>query len=342
VEKRLTYKKAGVNVEAGARLVSRIEQLVQATLKPEVLENLGKFASFFDLTKLRYKEPVLVSATDGVGTKLKIAQELNKHDTVGIDLVAMCVNDVIVHGADPLFFLDYIATDKLYPEKMAQIIKGIVEGCLEADCALIGGETAEMPGFYRKNQYDLAGFVVGIVDKSSMITGAEIKAGDAIVGLASSGLHSNGYSLVRRLIKLKKISLTETRVAGVPLAEELLKPTFIYVKPVRAVREKFDILGMAHITGGGLTHNLPRILPQNVDAFIDTSSWPKPAIFEFIKAQGNVETEEMLATFNMGIGLVLVVRKKVVAEVLKMLTQTGIRAFLIGEIKTGSGRVKFV
>jgi phosphoribosylformylglycinamidine cyclo-ligase len=342
VEKRLTYKKAGVNVEAGARFISRIEQLVQATFKPEVLENLGKFASFFDLTKLRYKEPVLVSATDGVGTKLKIAQELNRHETVGIDLVAMCVNDVIVHGADPLFFLDYIATDKLYPEKMAQIIKGIVEGCLEADCALIGGETAEMPGFYRKNQYDLAGFVVGIVDKSSMITGAEIKAGDAIVGLASSGLHSNGYSLVRRLIKLKKISLTETRIAGVPLAEELLKPTFIYVKPVRIVREKFDILGMAHITGGGLTHNLPRILPPNVDAFIDTSSWPKPTIFEFIKAQGNVETEEMLATFNMGIGLVLIVREREVAEVLKVLTQTGIEAFLIGEIKTGSGRVKFV
>lgn len=326
----LDYAQAGVNIAAGNSLVEKIKPLAKATTRPGVLGGIGGFGALFEIPS-GYQKPVLVSSTDGVGTKLKLAMALNKHDTIGIDLVAMCVNDVIVCGAEPLFFLDYFATGKLDPDHAATVINSIAQGCLQAGCALAGGETAEMPGMYHNEDYDLAGFVVGIVEKDQIIDGSKIKAGDQLIALASSGPHSNGYSLIRKIIAEKNSSLTE-QFAGKTLGEILLAPTRIYVKNILTLKNQLPILGMAHITGGGITENLPRILPSQVSAIIDKNSWSQPAIFEWLQKQGNVSEAEMLRTFNCGVGMILCVAAEHVTEALQILTQAGESAWLIGEI----------
>ncbi|MCK4259565.1 MAG: phosphoribosylformylglycinamidine cyclo-ligase [Halanaerobiales bacterium] len=328
-----TYRNAGVDIDAGNEAVERIKGMVASTHNPAVLAGLGGFGGLFGLDVKGMEEPVLVSGTDGVGTKLKIAIDLDCHDSVGIDLVAMCVNDVLAQGAKPLFFLDYLAVSKVEPEKVEELVSGIVEGCTQAECALIGGETAEMPDLYQSGEYDMAGFVVGIVDRKKMITGETIKAGDKIIGLPSSGIHSNGYSLVRKIFaKERGFDWNET-LPGLeaPLGEVLLTPTRIYVKPVITLLEKFNIGGIAHITGGGFLENIPRVLSSDLKAEITEGTWPKLAIFELIEKEG-VESNEMYRTFNQGIGMILVVKSEEVENIQAMLREMGEESYLIGEV----------
>lgn len=336
----ITYKKAGVNIDEGERLVNLIKPIAGAASRPEVMAGIGGFGALFSLNLKKYKNPVLVSSTDGVGTKLKIAFMLNRHDTVGIDLVAMGVNDVIVCGAEPLFFLDYFATGKLNAKNAAAVIKGIAHGCKDAECALVGGETAEMPGFYKDGEYDLAGFVVGIVEKNKIIDGSGIKPGDKIIGLASSGLHSNGYSLARKVIFDKLKLNVKTRIAGLKknIGEELLTPTRIYVKTIKAIQKEFNIRGIAHITGGGLIENIPRILPDNCKAVIARNAWKIPFIFRFIQDGGKIAEKEMFRTFNCGIGMVIIVSKNDADKIVSQLKTLKEKAFLIGEIEKRNGK----
>jgi phosphoribosylformylglycinamidine cyclo-ligase len=343
MSEELTYKKAGVDINEGERFVSLISPMVRKTFRSEVMTEIGSFSALFKLDITRYKEPVLVSGTDGVGTKLKIAFMMDRHNTVGIDLVAMCVNDILTSGAEPLFFLDYFATGKLKPEKASEVIEGIVNGCKEAGCSLIGGETAEMPGFYSEEEYDLSGFAVGIVDKEKIINGSGIKEGDAIIGISSNGLHSNGYSLIRRLFfDIKKLDVNTyiSEIEG-QLGEELLKPTRIYVKAYMFLRDRIEIKGMAHITGGGIPGNLPRILPEGVYANIKIGSWPVPRIFRLIEKVGNISENEMKKTFNMGIGYVMVVPKDKAEKTVSLLNESGYIAFKIGNIEKGGKGVRY-
>ena len=337
----ITYKDAGVDIDAGDLFVQKIKPYVKATFRPEVLTDIGGFGGLFALKK--YKDPVLVSGTDGVGTKLKIAFLTNRHDTVGIDLVAMCVNDIIVQGAEPLFFLDYFATGRLKPKEHSDIVKGIAAGCKQSGCALIGGETAEMPSFYTEDEYDLAGFAVGVVEKKKIINGSKIKPGDKLIGLASSGLHSNGYSLVRKAL-LEASGYTVNDVLpelGKPLGEVLLTPTRIYAKTILTLMKEFDLRGMAHITGGGITENTPRMLPKGATALIRKGTWDIPPIFTLIQKKAGVDDEEMYRDFNMGIGMVLAVPAKQAGAVMKKAKKLGEKAFLIGEIVKGKQIVKY-
>lgn len=336
-----TYRDAGVDVEAGYQSVKLMKDHVKRTFRPEVMTELGGFGGLFSLDKSKYEEPVLVSGTDGVGTKLKMAFLLDKHDTVGIDCVAMCVNDVVCSGAEPLFFLDYMAVGKNYPEKVAEIVKGVAEGCVMAGCSLIGGETAEMPGFYPVDEYDLAGFTVGIVDKSKIIDGKSIKAGDKLVGLASSGIHSNGYSLVRKLINPTESNLKEyVEKLGCTLGEELIKPTRIYVKTILDLIKKFDIKGISHITGGGFIENIPRMIPEGLRVNIQKGTWPVLPIFDLLKSLGNMGDRDIYNTFNMGIGMVLAVEADKADEITAYLKSVGEEAFIIGSITEGEAGVE--
>ena len=331
-----TYRDAGVDVEAGYQSVKLMKDHVKRTFRPEVMTELGGFGGLFSLDKSKYEEPVLVSGTDGVGTKLKMAFLLDKHDTVGIDCVAMCVNDVVCSGAEPLFFLDYMAVGKNYPEKVAEIVKGVAEGCVMAGCSLIGGETAEMPGFYPVDEYDLAGFTVGIVDKSKIIDGKKIKAGDKLIGLASSGIHSNGYSLVRKLINPTESNLKEyVEKLGCTLGEELIKPTRIYVKTILDLIKKFEIKGISHITGGGFIENIPRMIPEGLRVNIQKGTWPVLPIFDLLKSLGNISDGDIYNTFNMGIGMVLAVDADKADEITAYLKSVGEEAFIIGSITEG-------
>lgn len=335
LKKPITYKDAGVDIDAGNEFVNQIKPLVKQTARPEVVADIGGFGGLFSLNTAKHQRPVLVAATDGVGTKLMLAFMMNQHETVGIDLVAMCVNDIIVQGAEPLFFLDYLATGKLTPAQSVEVIKGITEGCKQAGCALLGGETAEMPGMYKAGEYDLAGFAVGVVDYPSIIDGSTITKGDQVIGIASSGLHSNGYSLARKiLLESMKLDLASAPDGlDRPLGEVLLTPTRIYVKSILNLLRDFNIKGIAHITGGGLLENIPRILPSQCKAVINGSSWDKPAIFELLREGGNVPMEEMYRTFNYGIGMVLVVPQEETDDILSRLTGLGEAAWNIGHIE---------
>lgn len=345
-KKKDAYAEAGVSIDAGNRFVDMIRPMVKAASRPEVLTEIGGFGGLFGLRSDKYKNPVLVSSTDGVGTKLKIAFMMDRHDTVGIDLVAMCVNDVVVQGAEPLFFLDYFATGKLHPEKAAQVIKGIAEGCKDAGCALIGGETAEMPSFYKEGEYDIAGFTVGIVDQDNLIDGSSINVGNKIIGIASSGLHSNGYSLVRKVCfeKLKLKIDDNIPELGKTIGEELLTPTRIYVKSILHLVKEFKISGMAHITGGGFTENIPRVVPKSCKARINIGSWDMPPIFSYLKDQGELSDEEMLRTFNNGIGMVMVVKQELVDDIMIRLNGLKEKAWVIGDIverKEDEGSIEY-
>jgi phosphoribosylformylglycinamidine cyclo-ligase len=333
--KSLTYRDAGVDIDAGDELVERIKPYAKRTMRPEVIGGLGGFGALVEVSK-KYRNPVMVSGTDGVGTKLKLAFRMRKHDTVGIDLVAMSVNDILVTGAEPVFFLDYFACGKLHVDVAAEVVKGVAAGCEQAGCALIGGETAEMPGLYAADEYDLAGFAVGLVEKERIIDGSTIAAGDAIVGLASSGVHSNGFSLVRKILEVSGAGLGEP-FDGRTLGAALLEPTRIYVKPVLAVMEELPVKGVAHITGGGLVENVPRVLPANTAARLESSRWPRPAVFDWLQSQGNIPQAEMHRTFNCGIGMVLVVAADHVAAALATLGRHGIPAWEIGSIAARSG-----
>ena len=336
--KPLTYKDAGVDIDAGNELVERIKPLVKRTCRPEVIAGIGGFGGLFALPPGRYEEPVLVSGTDGVGTKLMLAQHLGIHDTIGIDLVAMCVNDVLVQGAEPLFFLDYFACGKLDNDVASDVIAGIAEGCLQAGAALIGGETAEMPDMYAPGEYDLAGFTVGAVERAEMIDGSAISDGDIIVGIASSGPHSNGYSLIRKVLE----RAGDSPINGAPAAERLLTPTRIYVKPVLALMQEVSVKGLAHITGGGITENIPRVLPEGLDAEIDTSSWQQGPVFDFLQNHGGIETAEMRRTFNCGVGMVVVVNGDDAGKAIDLLSQNGEKAWQIGRIVAGNQEVQYV
>jgi phosphoribosylformylglycinamidine cyclo-ligase len=333
------YKEAGVNIEAGYEAVTRMKKHVQKTVRAGVLGGLGGFGGMFDLSVLNLKEPVLVSGTDGVGTKLMIAFMMDRHDTIGIDAVAMCVNDIVVQGAEPLYFLDYIACGAADPAKIEAIVKGVADGCEQAGCALIGGETAEMPGLYDVNEYDLAGFAVGAAEKSKLITGETIQPGDVLIGLSSSGIHSNGYSLVRKVfLNDAKWPLTKyVDELGCTLGEELLKPTKIYVKPILAALKKFNLKGLAHITGGGFIENIPRMLPDGLGVKMKENSWPVPPVFDLISKLGNIESKEMYNVFNMGIGMVIAVSKEEAPGLLELLGQSGEKAFEIGEVTNTEG-----
>ncbi|MNI38389.1 Phosphoribosylformylglycinamidine cyclo-ligase [compost metagenome] len=338
------YKNAGVDIAAGNEAVERMKKHVKRTFRPEVMTDLGGFGALFGLNKDKYEEPVLVSGTDGVGTKLKIAFAMDKHDTIGIDAVAMCVNDIVVQGAEPLFFLDYLACDKVIPEKIEAIVSGIAEGCSESGCALIGGETAEMPGMYAEGEYDIAGFTVGVVDKSKIVNGSSITAGDTVIGLASSGVHSNGFSLVRKLLLEQsgyslKDSLPE--LGGEVLGDVLLTPTKLYVKPVLSLLEQVKVKGMAHITGGGFIENIPRVLPDGVNVEVDYGTWPILPIFSLLQEKGNVSNRDMFTTFNMGIGLVIVVAKEDEEAALAALRAAGENPHVIGRVTEGDGIVTF-
>jgi phosphoribosylformylglycinamidine cyclo-ligase len=338
----ITYKDAGVDIDAGDLFVESIKPYVKSTFRPEVMTHIGGFGGLFALRK--YNQPVLVSGTDGVGTKLKIAFLMNRHDTVGIDLVAMCVNDIIVQGAEPLFFLDYFATGRLKPREHSDIVKGIAAGCKLSGCALIGGETAEMPSFYGPEEYDLAGFAVGVVEKKKIVDGSRIRPGDQLVGLASSGLHSNGFSLVRKVLLEKAgygVGDTLTELGQAPLGDVLLTPTRIYVKTVMALLKEFDIRGMAHITGGGISENTPRMLPKGSQALIKKGTWDIHPIFKLVQKKAGVDDVEMYRDFNMGIGMVLAVPKKQAEAVMKKAAKLGEKAHLIGEIVKGKQIVKY-
>lgn len=338
----LSYKDAGVDKEAGYREVQLIKNLVKKTFSPSVITDLGGFGGLFKPDLRGLEEPVLVSGTDGVGTKLDIAFRMDKHDTIGIDAVAMCANDILCQGAKPLFFLDYIATGKLVPEKMAQIVEGVVEGCLQADMALIGGETAEMPGIYQTDHYDIAGFAVGIVDKKKMIVPGKVQIGDKVIGLKSSGLHSNGFSLVRKIVfDLMNLDLkAEIAELGMTLGEALLTPTKIYIKDVLPLIEQFDIHGIAHITGGGIYENLPRVLSEGQGLHWDVSAYQIPAIFGLLEKWGNVARKEMFATFNMGIGMVLILSPRDLEGVLASLDSRAIPYIDMGEVVPGDKDVQ--
>ena len=333
--KPLTYKDAGVDIDAGNELVERIKPLVKRTRRPEVLAGLGGFGGMFAIPPDRYREPVLVSGTDGVGTKLMLAQHLGRHDTIGIDLVAMCVNDVLVQGAEPLFFLDYFACGKLDNNIATDVIGGIAAGCLQAGAALIGGETAEMPDMYSDGDYDLAGFTVGAVERDELIDGSNIAAGDAIIGLASSGPHSNGYSLIRKVLD----RVPNAEIEGEPANERLLVPTRIYVKPVLSLMQSITVKGLAHITGGGITENIPRILNGAMDAEIDTSSWSRGPVFDWLAETGNVEIAEMRRTFNCGVGMVVIVDASDTDKTIRLLNEQGEDAWQIGRIVAGDANL---
>jgi phosphoribosylformylglycinamidine cyclo-ligase len=335
----LNYKDAGVDIAAGNALVERIKPIAARTRIPGVMAGLGGFGSLFELPLDKYKNPVLVSGTDGVGTKLKLAIDSGIHNTVGIDLVAMCVNDIIVQGAAPLFFLDYFATGKLDVNTAAAVIEGIGKGCELAGAALVGGETAEMPNMYADGDYDLAGFCVGIVEKSEMLDGSKVGAGDKLIGLASSGAHSNGYSLIRKILERNQSSLNEP-FDGKTLGETLLAPTRIYVKSLLSLMKQIDIHALAHITGGGLTENLPRVIPDNLNAKIDLKSWQFPAIFDWLQSNGNVSQADMLITFNCGVGMVVCVAPEDEAVTLNLLNELGETAFVMGEIVKGEGKAE--
>ncbi|MBT8083384.1 MAG: phosphoribosylformylglycinamidine cyclo-ligase [Gammaproteobacteria bacterium] len=337
-DKPLTYKDAGVDIDAGNELVERIKPLVQRTRRPEVLAGIGGFGGLFALPQGKYRNPVLVSGTDGVGTKLMLAQQLGIHDTIGIDLVAMCVNDVLVQGAEPLFFLDYFACGKLDNDVATDVIAGVAEGCLQAGAALIGGETAEMPDMYAPGEYDLAGFTVGAVDRDSIIDGSRIRADDVIIGLASTGPHSNGYSLIRKVLE----RAPGAEIDGMPAAARLLAPTKIYVKPILGLLAEVAVRGLAHITGGGITENIPRVLPGGLAAEIDTASWQQGPVFEFLAAHGKVETGEMRRTFNCGVGMVVVVGADDAATTIDLLERAGERAWPMGRVVAGDRAVRYV
>ncbi|RUS46546.1 phosphoribosylformylglycinamidine cyclo-ligase [Cohnella sp. AR92] len=338
------YKQAGVDIAAGNEAVERMKKHVKKTFRPEVLTGLGGFGGLFGLNKDKYEEPVLVSGTDGVGTKLKLAFSLDKHDTIGIDAVAMCVNDVVVTGAEPLFFLDYLACGKLVPEKIEAIVKGVAEGCQQAGCALIGGETAEMPGMYQDGEYDIAGFTVGIVDRPKAIDGSTIAAGDVVIGLGSSGVHSNGYSLVRNLL-IEKMGYSYVDVLpeleGKALGDVLIEPTRIYVKSILKLLESVKIKGMAHITGGGFIENIPRVLPENVNVDINLGSWPIQPIFKLMQRDGKISDRDMFTTFNMGVGMVLVVPAEQAEQAVALAKENGEQAYVIGQVTEGSRIVTF-
>ena len=330
----LTYRAAGVDIDAGDALVERIKPHARRTMRPEVLAGIGGFGALVEIGK-RFDEPVLVASTDGVGTKLKLAFELERHDTIGIDLVAMSVNDILVQGAEPLFFLDYFACGRLDVDIAERVVSGIASGCEQAACALIGGETAEMPGMYPPGEYDLAGFAVGVVEKRRIIDGRSIGAGDVVIGLASSGPHSNGYSLIRRIVEASSVDLANAMLdSRTTLADALMAPTRIYVKPLLALAREIDVKGMAHITGGGLTENVPRILPAGVQARIDASTWQRPAVFDWLQAHGRVDDAEMHRVFNCGIGMVVVVASRDADQAIARLTAAGEGAQRIGEIVT--------
>ena len=334
----MDYKKAGVDIEAGYKSVELMKEHVKKTMRSEVLGGIGGFSGAFSMDKFKHMEhPTLVSGTDGVGTKLKLAFIMDKHDTVGIDCVAMCVNDIACAGGEPLFFLDYIACGKNYPEKIASIVKGVADGCLQSDAALIGGETAEMPGFYPVDEYDLAGFAVGVVDQKDLITGADIKAGDTLIGIASSGVHSNGFSLVRSVFKMEKETLdTYHEELGKTLGEALLAPTKIYVKTMKSIKNAgVRVKGCSHITGGGFYENVPRMLPEGAHAVIEKNSYEVPAIFRMLQKEGQIEEQMMYNTFNMGIGLVLAVDPKDADTVMEAVKAAGETPYVIGHIDAG-------
>lgn len=335
------YKRAGVDIDAGNEAVERMKKHVRRTFRPEVLTDLGGFGALFGLDIQKYKKPVLVSGTDGVGTKLKIAFMMDKHDTIGIDAVAMCVNDIVVQGAEPLFFLDYLACGKVFPEKIEALVKGIADGCEQSGCALIGGETAEMPGMYDEDEYDIAGFSVGVVDADQIIDGKSIAEGDVLIGLASSGVHSNGFSLVRKvLLEDSGMDLNEqVEQLGASLGETLLTPTRLYVKPCLKLMESVKVKGFVHITGGGFYDNIPRILPEGTNASIDYGSWPILPIFKLIAEKGNISDKDLFRTFNMGIGMIAIVAEKDAEAAMAALQTAGEQAYKIGRIVAGDRTV---
>lgn len=344
---RLSYRDSGVDIDAGNALVDRIKPVVRSTLRPEVMGGLGGFGAIFELDLKRWREPLLVSGTDGVGTKLMFARTMGRHDTIGIDLVAMCVNDILTHGAEPLFFLDYYASGKLDVDVAASVIAGIAEGCRQAGCSLIGGETAEMPGMYGSGDYDLAGFAVGVVERSRLLDGSRIKAGHRLLGMASSGPHSNGFSLIRKVIEVNKADLSAPLLnadgSAIALGEALLAPTTIYVKPVLQMLESGGINGLAHITGGGLTENIVRVLPDDTGLVIHPEAWQRPAVFDWLQRKGNIEDSEMLRTFNCGIGMVMLVEPEAADALVKTSISLGIPCHDIGYVSAGSStrRVKY-
>lgn len=331
----LSYKDAGVDIDAGEALVERIKSVAKRTRRPEVMAGLGGFAALCEIPE-GYRQPVLVSGTDGVGTKLRLAMNLQKHDTIGIDLVAMCVNDLVVTGAEPLFFLDYYATGKLNVDVAAAVVAGIGDGCEQAGCSLVGGETAEMPGMYEGEDYDLAGFCVGVVEKSEIIDGSKVKEGDALIAITSSGPHSNGYSLIRKIIEVSNADLNQD-CGGRPLADALMEPTRIYVKNLLALIKAGHVNAIAHITGGGLTENIPRVIPENCKAVINTQSWQFPPVFQWLQKAGNVEAREMYRTFNCGVGMVIAVPAAAKGQALALLASLGETAFEIGQIAKAQG-----
>jgi phosphoribosylformylglycinamidine cyclo-ligase len=337
----LSYKDAGVDIDAGNALVDRIKGVVKQTRRPEVMGGLGGFGALCALPQ-KYREPILVSGTDGVGTKLRLAMDLKRHDTIGIDLVAMCVNDLVVQGAEPLFFLDYFATGKLDVDTAASVITGIAEGCKQSGCALVGGETAEMPGMYHGEDYDVAGFCVGVVEKSEIIDGSKVQSGDALIALGASGPHSNGYSLVRKILEVSNTDPTTTDLEGQTLADHLLAPTKIYVKSVLELIEKIDVHAIAHLTGGGFWENIPRVLPEGMQAVIDESSWQWPAVFTWLQQTGNVSRHEMYRTFNCGVGMVIALPEESVESAIALLTAAGEKAWKIGKLTASSDEQQVV
>lgn len=337
----LSYKDAGVDIDAGNELVNRIKTVVKETKRPEVMGGLGGFGALCAIPQ-KYKEPILVSGTDGVGTKLRLAMDLHRHESIGIDLVAMCVNDLIVQGAEPLFFLDYYATGKLNVDVATTVVTGIAEGCKQSGCALVGGETAEMPGMYHGNDYDLAGFCVGVVEKTAMIDGSKVQDGDALIALASSGAHSNGYSLIRKIIEISGVNPATEQLSGKSLADHLLAPTRIYVKPILDLISKMDVHAIAHITGGGFWENIPRVLPDNTQAIINEDSWQWPEVFNWLQQAGNVSRHEMYRTFNCGVGLIIVLPKDLADKAMTLLNNHGETAWLLGEIKQSSSSERVV
>ncbi len=332
--KSLSYKDAGVDIDAGNALVNNIKGVVKKTRRPEVMGGLGGFAGLCSLPT-KYKEPVLVSGTDGVGTKLRLAMDLGKHDTIGIDLVAMCVNDLIVCGAEPLFFLDYYATGKLNVDVATSVVTGIGEGCIQSGCALVGGETAEMPGMYEGEDYDLAGFCVGVAEKAELIDGSKVKAGDVIIGLRSSGVHSNGYSLVRKVIEVSGADLSQD-LDGQTLGDALMAPTRIYVKPILKMLESIDAHSICHITGGGMYENIPRVLPEGTKCILDSAAWDRPAVFDWLQEKGNIDWHEMHLTFNCGLGMIVVVDEKDAQKTIDLLNAEGETATLVGRIEAAN------
>lgn len=341
---KVSYKDAGVDISKANLFIKKIQHLVKKTSRKEVMGGIGNFGGLFHLDMAKFNNPILVSSTDGVGTKLKIAQMMDKHDTVGIDLVAMSVNDILAQGAEPLFFLDYIATGKIDVKKNVKIMEGIVKGCVEAGCALIGGETAEMPEFYKDDDYDLAGFCVGVVDADKLIDGSEISVGDRIIGIGSNGIHSNGFSLARKVLFEKKNLKIKGKIEGLghSIGTELLRPTKIYVKPILNLMKNFNIKGITHITGGGFIENIPRILPDRCRAVIQKDSWDVPPIFNIIQEMGDIEKKEMLRVFNMGIGMMVIVSEKDLNDILERLEGLGERAYAIGAIDNRNKKQKHV